>query len=586
MTSSSKKLVSARGPVRYDLVGMPDTDFEHLCHRLIRLEYPRVEKPAESSDGGVDALLPKPGGGYARGWQSKHYPKRIHWDQCAKSYAAARENFAPERYTFCFPRNLTKTEQKTFDQRFRGEDAEIPVDYWSGDEIQARLTESKQGRVIARHFFKDDGEILEEIKRAAEAKGSLDTPGDALQRMRPIGEYLGVSDAYFTYAGSTYGEGAETKPPDGAVMSVSESGEGITSRIDVVPKDTEAMELHGPKGTLHLPVEAYREAEQALARGKDFTFEGIEVTWEQLPPAFSHELGQTRRADVTVGPAGAARPPAPWDARITVENRNARAQIDVDLSAVPPPSDWDGALVGIVAGLTVRLRMRRHGVGGQGELNYSYALSQDPARRQLEVLRFIDLAEAPGGSLRIADRRRSGREITFETGAAEDSNRLQALSAFLGWIVEIEDWTGSRLPVAPEHFTRENFSALAQIAAAIKQGGFDVRLEEMEFIADPNARADNLDRPGPIVIRRDLTVDLLGKRIHLGHSQLVLEGYAIEEIGLNADGQRRMRVRPQGEKAPTLREWIAKPKRAKRPPPSPKRRSSKRRGRSRRRGGR
>ena len=430
-----ESLVPARGPVEYDLLGMPDDQFELLCFRLIRLEHPAVEKPSESSDGGADALLPKTDGGYERVWQAKHYPDAIRWDKCKKSLADARINYSPERYTYCFPRNLTKTEQKTFDRHFRGEGAPISVDYWNGDEIQARLTETREGQVVAKHFFKDDGETLEEIKRAVQAKGSLDTPDDALRRMKPVGEYLAASDPYFSYAGSTYGEGAETKPPEGTIMSVSESEGQTIQRIDVVPKDPEAMELHAPRGTMKFPVEVYREAEQALVRGEDFTAEGIEINWERLPPAFGEHVGRPQRADVTIGPV-APRPPAPWDAQVRVESGDDWAQIDVDLRPVDPPEGWDGALQGTRAGLTVRVFTRRVGDGGQAQFKYSYAFSSDPARRQLETLHLMDLLARPGGTLRIAERQPSGREATLQTGAEEDTEPLDALRTFLGWIVE------------------------------------------------------------------------------------------------------------------------------------------------------
>jgi hypothetical protein len=563
---------------------MPDEQFERLCHRLIRLEYPDVEKPADSGDGGADALLPKPEGGYSRAWQAKHFPGRIRWDKCRKSLADASGNFAPERYTFCFPRNLTKTEQKTFDRHFRGEEAEIPVDYWSGDEIQARLSESPAGRAVAKHFFADDGQTLEEIKRAVEAKGSLDTPQDALERMKPIGEYLAAGDPYFTYAGSVYQEGTETEPPEGTIMSVSESSEGITSRIDVVPNDEEAIELHAPKGTMMLPVEVYREAEEALTRGEDFTAKGIEVTWDQLPPAFDEDIGRPRRADVTIGPAGPP-PPAPWDARLSVENQSERAHIDIDLRPVAPPAGWDGALEGSRAGLTLQIFTRHFDDGGQAEFKYSYNLSRHPARQQLEALRFMDLVAKPDGTLRIADRRHSGREASLETGVPEDTERLEALRAFLGWVVEIEDWSGVTLPVGPEEFTEENFRAVAEIAAAIRRGGFNVTVGEIELVAVPDA-PDPLGNKGPVLMRRDLEATLLGKSVPLGPSQIVLEDYEITELEPDEEGRRRMRLRPGSAEAAKVLEKIGKPKRTGKPPPPPNKKNRKRRGRSRRKGGR
>jgi hypothetical protein len=80
--------LAPRGPVTYAFKAMTDGDFDKMCFRLIRLEFPAAIKPAEVADGGADALLPKPGGGYARAWQAKHYPNAIKWDRCRESLAA------------------------------------------------------------------------------------------------------------------------------------------------------------------------------------------------------------------------------------------------------------------------------------------------------------------------------------------------------------------------------------------------------------------------------------------------------------------------------------------------------------------
>jgi hypothetical protein len=289
---------------------------------------------------------------------------------------------------------------------------------------------------------------------------------------------------------------------------------------------------------------------------------------------------------VTLGPAPRRRATR-WDARLTVDNGGAREQLDVVLEAVHAPPGWDGGLEGEVAGLKVRLMMRRVGEGGQGELNYNYSLSDAPARRQLAALRLLDLAAVPGGTMRIANRVPGPmRESTFDTGAVGKTARLDALSAFLGWIVEIEDWTGRALAVRPGVFTEETFGAVAEIAAAIRRGGFEVKVEEMEFLADPDADPIGTKEAGPIVIRRDLSVRLLGDEIALGPSQIILEGYRIEEIGLDPQGRRRRRLRAEDPAAaPISFERIASPKPSKKPPPPP-RKSGRRRARSPRRRGR
>ena len=56
---------------------------------------------------GADMALPKQDGGYERCWQSKHFPRKIAWEKCKDSLAAAEKHWSPRHYTFCFPRNLT-----------------------------------------------------------------------------------------------------------------------------------------------------------------------------------------------------------------------------------------------------------------------------------------------------------------------------------------------------------------------------------------------------------------------------------------------------------------------------------------------
>jgi hypothetical protein len=579
-----KELVAARGPLQYDLLGMPHEQFDLLCYRLLRLEYPKIIKPAESSDGGADALLPKEEGGYEHAWQMKHYPKAINWTKCKESFASALDNYSPQGYTFLFPRSLTITEQKTFDKHFRSTKIQIPVDFINGAEIQARLDESDDGRRIAKHFFKDDGDVLEEIKRFAQAGGALEKPEDAMARMKSIGDYLAASDPYFSYAGSVYREGTETKPHEGAVMSVSESDGTVTTRIDVVPDDPEAMELHAPKGTMHFPIEVYEEAKKALARGEEFTAEGIEVTWEQLPPAFGEQVGETREADVTIGPV-ARRPPAPWDARISVENEGEKARIDVDLRPVDPPAGWESALQGTSDGLTVRIFTRRVGDGGEARVKYSYSFSRDPARAQLEALRFMDLIFKPGGTMQIATRPPSQREVTLQTGAEEDAEPLETLRTFLGWIVEIEDWAGVSIPVGPDDFTQENFESVAQVAAALRRGGFNVKVGEIEFVQGPEAPRE-IPQGGPLVLRRDLDIELFGRRVPLGVGQIVIEDYEFEKRGTDEQGNRVLALRPGSPEAAETTERISRPQKTKKPPPPPGKKGRSRRGRSRRKGGR
>lgn len=212
MTGSSP--ISAKGTTEYPLKAMPADKFDGMVARLIRLESPAAIKPAETGDGGADMALPRAGGGYERCWQSKHFPGAINWTECDKSLAAARANWGPARYTFCFPRDLNAREQRTFDRHFRGPDMDIDVDQWNGTELQARLAGSDAGRRVARTFCDDIEVDREKTYQAIEAGGRLDTTGDALDRFSNIGRYLAGKDPFFRYPSAIH-------EPDG-------TGPGVT----------------------------------------------------------------------------------------------------------------------------------------------------------------------------------------------------------------------------------------------------------------------------------------------------------------------------------------------------------------------
>lgn len=574
--------IAPRGPVEYDLLRMHDEDFEAMCHRLVRLEFPAAEKPAKSGDGGADILLPKSGGGFERAWQSKHYPKQIRWAECQKSFDDAVRNYNPESYVFCFPRDLSGKEIRTFNSRFRNGQVRVSVSYWGKSEILARLTESPEGRAIAKHFFGDDGDAIADIKRTVDAGGKLESANDALARLKPVAEYFNASDPYFSYAGSSFPDGIETSPPEGTILSLSESSAKTTQRIDVVPNDEEAIELYGPKGKVSFPDEIAMEAHEALSRGLPFYAEKAELTFDQLPPALGDHIGRPMEGSVSFSPLNPP-PPAPWDAQLTVTRGEERVEVEVDLKPVAPPDGFDGALEGTWAGMTVRVLTLWEGTEGRAQFSYSYSLSDGSAREQLKALQFVDLASKPDGTLEIVDRHNSKRTASLETGAADDQQPLEALEAFLGWIVEIEDWSNTKLPVKADSFTTENFESVGQVSASVRKGGLDVVIHEFEFEESTEGDLDSLDQGGPIVMRRSVGARLLGVEIPLGRSQLVVEHYDVFEV-LGRSERRNVLVRPKPGHE-TAFERIAKPNQ--KPPPPPRKRTSKKaRKRSRRKGGR
>jgi hypothetical protein len=578
------KRVKARGPVEYDLAGMPDKQFDLLCFRLIRLEHPDAIKPKEAGDGGADVLLPKPGGGYGRAWQAKHFPNRIGWPACRKSLADAIKNYKPDRYTFCFPRDLSGTEQRTFDKHFRNSEIQIPVDFWNGSELHSRLTESDAGTTVADHFFKDDADQLEAIKRAALAKGELSTMGDALERMNPIGDFLAKKDPFYSYPAAIYEAGKATTPvASGAVMSIEQSSGGVVARVDVVPNDDEAMELFAPKGKFTLPRETYERLEDAAKRGESVTAEGVEVVFEQLPPALSEDIGKPMTGTVSIEPLPARPAPTPWDARFSAERDGVKAQLDTFLEPVRPPEGWDGCLEGSYGGLTTRFLFRHQGDSGQLGVRYQYQLNTDPARNQLRALEFLNVVAADGGTVKVVDKRDRERELTLDTGAPDDTGTPDALVAFLESIVEIEKWANIRFSIDPDSFTDANFRQVATIAATIRRGGFNGRFENAELSVPPN-KMKALESGKELVIEQSFAGEVLGQEVDLGRARAVIDNYQVEYRGTESDGSQIVRLVPGTDADAKVFQQITRPARAKKPPPPPRRKQ--RRSRGRRRGGR
>jgi hypothetical protein len=319
--------------------------------RLIRLEFPDAVQPAKTSDGGADMVLPKAGGGYERCWQSKHFPNVINWTQCKKSLAAARRNWNPARYTFCFPLALTVGEQKTFDRHFRGADVGIVVDQWNGEELQARLVGSDAGQRVARTFFQDVELDKENVNRAIEVGGRLDSTDDALDRLGNVGGFLASRDAFFSYPAATHEAGGPAQPlTPGTVMSVQSQTGDVVNRFDVVPRDREAMERYGPEFVIQ-PVEGQAGADAsarlqaALQQGEAVAVDaGLDLTFNRLPPGLDHLVGKRLTGGrIEFGaPTRVRRPVPPWKARLRVRDGTDEASVDVVLrQTADVPDNWD-----------------------------------------------------------------------------------------------------------------------------------------------------------------------------------------------------------------------------------------------------
>lgn len=571
------KPIPAKGTTTYDILGMNDEEFERLLSRLVRLEHPTAIKPANTSDGGADLVLPAGGPGYSRCWQAKHYPKNIHWGKCEKSLNDAREHWNPEHYTFVFPRELTVGEQKTFDKKFGGLD--IVVDQWNGEELQARLRASEGGKRVAKDFFDDIGLERERTNQAIEAAGRLETPQDAAARLQNIGAFLSKADSYFAYPASVHDEGGSAPGvAAGAVMSYAESDGQVRSRVDIVPRDEEAMDRYGPEFALAAQEgEAGRRAAErlqaALSRGEAVEIDdGIDVTFTRMPPAFEDMVGQRLTGKVILGPSEQARSVPPWKAHLRATSTEGVASLDVDLEPVAtPPDGWDAALTGQVAGLTVTAMLRQR--AGRGELswNFNYQRASLTVAEQVEALRFMHVVSA-AGEIVVTDSGGSGRpELRMPTPEEPLAAPLGLMLTFLEDVRVIEQWADVQYDI-PGDITFGVARKVAELANIIRNGGRGVTWSKSD-VTIPTENVPVLRRQGVMRVEHRVGTNIFGRTVALGLTQLEITGYQVveEHPATGKPGFSTVRIEPSSEEhAKAFERLVKQPTNAgKAPPPSP-----------------
>lgn len=568
-------------PTSFDLVGMPAENFERMCFELIRLEFPEAARPPNTRDGGADAYLPRDGGGYSRCWQAKHFKGTINWTKWRKSFNDACENWAMEEYTFCIPRELKETERKTFDKHFRQPGASVKVNCWSGAELHTRLLGSGQGLRVARTFFDHSDLENDRILRALQAQGPLDTVDDALDRMVPVGVFLQTRDAYFHYPASTQSLGLPgTSPPPEAVMSIEKIQGDLSSRVDIVPRSSEALERYGPQFRLEpsddpeAAAAAWPKLQKALAEGRSIELEsGVDVTLTRMPPAFKDMVGQRiTNAQVRLTAEPTKRIPPPFEARLFAKTDRGEATWDVRLDPGEAPDGWDHMLVGSAGGTTAALLLRENDGRGESMWNLSYRQDDSPASDQLAALRFLR-ALSGRGEVVVSDRGSTDRPtLATATDSREFPDVGDAVIALLEDVITVEEWAKVQLPVASFSSVAEVHD-LAVLAYGLRNGGWRATWHEARLVVTADAVA-HLREGGVLLTEEELWANLAGREMVIGRIRNPIKGYRIVDETALPDGQYEVRLEPPDADSAEFFRQVGKglPRRSTRPPPPPPRR--------------
>jgi hypothetical protein len=545
-----------KGATSYDIIGMGDEDFETMNALLIELEFPEAFKPAKTLDGGADMVLrTSDGTGYERCWQSKHYPGKIRWDECKASLASAQEHWKPERYTFIFPRELNVTEQKTFDRHFRGPNADIDVDHWTGARLQGRLIGSSGGQRIAKGIFEDIEFEREDFKRAVAAGGPLASTEDAVDRLLNVGGFLASKDAYFSYPAATHeadGPGPPVTP--GSVMSFLRSDGDVASRVDVVPRGVDAMKRYGPEFVLQpTDDEAGEQAgarlQAALREGKAVEIgEGLDVTFTRMPPGFQDVVGQRLTGGVIqLGTPTRVRPQAqPWNARLRAVTDEGEASVDVQLRQVAAvPDGWDDAFSGDYGGMMATVHFRQVGTGGELRWNFRHRRNASPVREQLAALSFLKAASGTG-ELLISNAAQPGLpEMRTPATGEPISDDARTLLTFLEDVRAIEEWAEVEY-VLPETITGQDAWGVAQVASIVRNQGRSVTWRHLQMTVRETAPL----REGRLLrLEFPAVANLLGRVVELGYTRAHFADYVVtsEQPEEGKPGHYLVTIEPAGE---------------------------------------
>jgi hypothetical protein len=515
-------------PIRartFDLQGLTDVEFEALCSRLARIE-DELATATDNPDGGADSLLPGPTGGWVRAWQAKHSKTgHISWAKCEESLDAAVENYGIPRMTFCFPRNLTVKQQKIFDSRLVSRLPGVRVDHWGADEITARMTESAAGEAVARHFFGDPAEDAKSITRTIRAGGPLKTGADAIERARPIGEFLKGHDPYFSYPKIVVEPGLESAyaPPPGTLATLLSNEDGTTVRIDAVPKDDEARRRFTPKFSLSFSdspegKKAESTIQEAIRDGGPVTVhEGVRLSIDQLPPLFSQFANSD---DVDALTIRSELPP--WRIVLSISTPGGDNEFPMELQPLEEaPEGWHHSFRGSGGGMSVGMLMRREGEFVTILMDTKFTSQGSSAKQRLPSFR-LAAAHEGAGSISIQSIDQDWPPITVDPHPTVLGESLTLTLWLFESLAIIEDWIQS--PISPTGEGETQLSDVflaADLVDCINQGFTTTNFVE-GTIWVPDDAVKPVLAGAVLPVRKPFIVSLFGRELHFAQEETVV----------------------------------------------------------------
>jgi hypothetical protein len=534
------------GPPPIDFRLLSDEDFEELCVLVILMEHSEAKR-IRPPDGGADAVLASATalvGRFERCWQVKHFTGQINWGQCEESLDRGCGTYRPSHYTFMFARDLTLPQHRAFTERLETRQPDVKVDYVGATGIVTSLLSSAQGERIASRFYADanvnGAALMAALRAAAAAGGPLETADDVASRLTAIAEFLDRQDPYFAYSPSARPRWAPPPVVPGSVLARETLlGENV-ERIDVLPRNTDALEQFAPEMQIVFEESARgraaaEELESVLLHGGDLQLPaGAWAEFTRLPKLFESDLG---------GRLEAVRIMVPQEvipARLMIRTESRSISRDIELVRRRPREGWEACMVASLRGAELEIALRRKKSGG-GQVRFDWKLVPEASNKaRLDALD-ATIAIAQLGTL-VIEGRGDGVEL-FRQGLKK--RRLPAwvtsLQTVLAAVVDIEEWSGNAVTV-PEELTREDLQDLAEVAYIVRSRGSKMRFASVDLSIPPEKVAWDYERYR-LRIEQPAQFKLFGEVIDLGF--LVGELEAVATVGApDTDGILPVRLEP------------------------------------------
>ena len=553
--------VSPVGPRDFNFAGMPAGHFEEMCGLLVLLDYPEAQ-PTGDPDGGADVLLPKPGnaGGWVRAWQAKRFTGNISWSQCRQSLDDALANYQVEHVTFVFARDPTVGQLRNFETNLVNRHAGVRVDHWGKTKLLSLLSGSEQGERIAKRYFGANAPDPSETLRAVRAGGELQTAEQAAERGLAMSQIMNSANPHYAFTGVQFPDGVEPPITSGAVMSISLTEHGVTSRLDAIPRQAALGAIPPITVTVEFEnSEAGRRAAAAFEAARlyrqpaDIT-DGFTITTSGAPAEFQAFQDSVGPQMLRLVPD----PPPPWDAIFETDTTLGKRRLEMTMYPATPEDGYQARFVGRHVGLTAAINVRAGGpTEGAFNFNWHHSVTDAPARSHLTTLRFLESLHGDGQL--VLTHKPSNKPVDIRLHATDFP--LGPVLALMEIVVQIEDWIGQDIVLPREVPTDDDLQLLAQASQMITTRTVYFDWEEPAALAPPDRIPSE---PVALHLESALAIPLFGGTYPLGVAVLDVPEVDVTDLGPSDDDPsvHKITIKPVNGDFLEPVEWVlAKPRR-------------------------